>query len=268
MITLRSKREIDKMAEAGRLVREAHKRVADLVRPGVSTAEIDAAVEDLFREAGAIPLFKGVAGVVPFPAVTCISVNEELVHGIPGERVLREGDIVSVDTGCKLNGWCGDSAWTYPVGKISDQAARLLQVTERALHVAIELMPVKKRWSEVAREMQQVVESAGFSVVTSMVGHGIGKRMHEEPQVPNYDSAAFRKQGDFALRPGLVLAVEPMVTVGKPKLVEMPDHWTLATADRSLSAHFEHTLALVADGVRVLTGDQPEVPIPPPTGEG
>lgn len=267
MITLRSEREINKMAEAGRLVREAHRRVASLVRPGITTAELDAAVEELFHEAGAIPLFKGVPGTVPFPAVTCISVNEELVHGIPGERVLRDGDIVSVDTGCKLNGWCGDSAWTYAVGQISDEAAQLLQVTEKALQVAIELMPVKQKWSQVAHEMQRVVEDAGFSVITSMVGHGIGKSMHEEPQVPNYDSSEFRKQGDFALRPGLVLAVEPMVAVGKRKLTELPDHWTLATADRSLSAHFEHTLALTSEGVRILTGDDPEVPVPP-TGMG
>lgn len=256
MIILRSQREIDLMFQAGQLVRQAHQLVRGMVRPGITTAELDAAVEQLFAEAEAIPLFKGVPGKVPFPAVTCISVNEEVVHGIPGDRVLYEGDIVSVDTGCKLKGWCGDSAWTYPVGQISAEAAKLLEVTERALQVAIELLPVKNRWSQVAREMEQVVTSAGFSVITSLVGHGIGKQMHEEPQVPNYDSPEFRKRGDFDLRPGLVLAIEPMVAVGKPHLTIRPDHWTMATSDRSLTAHFEHTVALTSSGVRVLTGEQ------------
>lgn len=255
MITLRSKREIEKMHVAGQLVRQAHQRVAQLVKPGVTTAEIDQAVDDLFSDAGAIPLFKGVPGKTPFPAATCISVNDEVVHGIPGKRILKEGDIVSVDTGAKIGGWCGDSAWTYAVGKISDEAKKLMQVTEQALQVAIDLLPVKKRWSQVAKEMQEVVESAGFSVITTLVGHGIGTTMHEEPQVPNYDSREFRQKGDFDLRPGLVLAVEPMVAVGREDLYLHGDGWTLSTKDRSLTAHFEHTLALTTSGVRVLTGE-------------
>ena len=255
MITLRSKREIEKMHVAGQLVRQAHQRVAQLVKPGVTTAEIDQAVDDLFLDAGAIPLFKGVPGKTPFPAATCISVNDEVVHGIPGKRILKEGDIVSVDTGAKIGGWCGDSAWTYAVGEISDEAKKLMQVTEQALQVAIDLLPVKKRWSQVAKEMQEVVESAGFSVITTLVGHGIGTTMHEEPQVPNYDSREFRQKGDFDLRPGLVLAVEPMVAVGREDLYLHGDGWTLSTKDRSLTAHFEHTLALTTSGVRVLTGE-------------
>lgn len=255
MITLRSKREIEKMHVAGQLVRQAHQRVAQLVKPGVTTAEIDQAVDDLFSDAGAIPLFKGVPGKTPFPAATCISVNDEVVHGIPGKRILKEGDIVSVDTGAKIGGWCGDSAWTYAVGEISDEAKKLMQVTEQALQVAIDLLPVKKRWSQVAKEMQEVVESAGFSVITTLVGHGIGTTMHEEPQVPNYDSREFRQKGDFDLRPGLVLAVEPMVAVGREDLYLHGDGWTLSTKDRSLTAHFEHTLALTTSGVRVLTGE-------------
>ncbi|PQO35637.1 type I methionyl aminopeptidase [Blastopirellula marina] len=255
MITLRSKREIEKMHVAGQLVRQAHQKVAELVRPGVTTAELDKAVDDLFAEAGAIPLFKGVPGKVPFPAATCVSVNDEVVHGIPGKRILKEGDIVSVDTGAKIGGWCGDSAWTYAVGEISDEAKKLMEVTERALHVAIELLPVKKRWSQVAKEMQNVVESAGFSVITTLVGHGIGTTMHEEPQVPNYDSREFRQKGDFDLRPGLVIAVEPMVAVGREDLYLHGDGWTLSTKDHSLTAHFEHTLALTTSGVRILTGD-------------
>ncbi|GAA4433391.1 type I methionyl aminopeptidase [Bremerella cremea] len=255
MITLRSKREIDKMQVAGQLVREAHRRVAALVKPGVTTAELDKAVDDLFVENDAIALFKGVPGKVPFPAATCVSVNDEVVHGIPGKRILKEGDIVSVDTGAKIGGWCGDSAWTYAVGEINDEAKKLLEVTERALQVAIELLPVKKRWSQVAKAMQQEVESAGFSVITTLVGHGIGTTMHEEPQVPNYDSREFREKGDFDLRPGLVLAVEPMVAVGREDLYLHSDGWTLSTKDRSLTAHFEHTLALTSSGVRILTGD-------------
>ncbi|MEW4454609.1 type I methionyl aminopeptidase [Bremerella sp. JC817] len=255
MITLRSKREIDKMHVAGQLVREAHRRVAALVRPGVTTAELDKAVDDLFVENDAIALFKGVPGKVPFPAATCVSVNDEVVHGIPGKRILKEGDIVSVDTGAKIGGWCGDSAWTYAVGEINDEAKKLLEVTERALQVAIELLPVKKRWSQVAKAMQQEVESAGFSVITTLVGHGIGTTMHEEPQVPNYDSREFREKGDFDLCPGLVLAVEPMVAIGREDLYLHSDGWTLSTKDRSLTAHFEHTLALTSSGVRILTGE-------------
>ncbi|MEW4565809.1 type I methionyl aminopeptidase [Bremerella sp. JC770] len=255
MITLRSKREIEKMHVAGQLVRQAHQRVAELVKPGITTAVLDKAVDDLFADAGAIPLFKGVPGKVPFPAATCISVNDEVVHGIPSKRILKEGDIVSVDTGAKIGGWCGDSAWTYAVGEISDEAQKLMQVTEQALQVAIELLPVKKRWSQVAKEMQNVVEEAGFSVITTLVGHGIGTTMHEEPQVPNYDSREFRQKGDFDLRPGLVLAVEPMVAVGREDLYLHGDGWTLSTKDRSLTAHFEHTLALTTSGVRVLTGE-------------
>lgn len=255
MITLRSQREIEKMRVAGQLVRQAHQRVADLVRPGITTAEIDQAVDDLFAEAGAVALFKGVPGKTPFPAATCISVNDEIVHGIPGKRVLKEGDIVSVDTGAKIGGWCGDSAWTYAVGQISDEATRLLEVTEAALNVAIEQLPRKKRWSQVAAEMQEVVESAGCSVITTLVGHGIGKSMHEEPQVPNCNSSEFRKKGDFDLRPGLVLAVEPMVAAGREDLYLHGDGWTLSTKDKSLTAHFEHTLALTKSGVRILTGE-------------
>ncbi|RCS40397.1 type I methionyl aminopeptidase [Bremerella cremea] len=257
MITLRSQREIEKMQVAGQLVRQAHRTVAALIRPGITTGELDKAVDDLFADAEAIPLFKGVPGKVPFPAATCISVNDEVVHGIPGDRVLKEGDVVSVDTGAKIGGWCGDSAWTYAVGTISDEAAKLLEITERALQIAIELLPVKKRWSQVAKEMQHEVESAGFSVITTLVGHGIGKTMHEDPQVPNYDSREFRKNGDFDLRPGLVLAVEPMVAVGRQDLYLHSDGWTLSTKDKSLTAHFEHTLALTSSGVRILTGEDP-----------
>lgn len=242
------------MRTAGLVVWEAHQAAAQLVRPGVTTAEIDAAVESVFIKHDAIPLFKGVPGVIPFPAVTCVSINQEVVHGMPSSRQLVEGDIVSLDTGCKVNGWCGDAAVTHAVGTVSPVAAKLLEITQGALQIAIDQMSQKSRWSEVAREMQEYVEAADFSVVTEFVGHGIGREMHESPQVPNYFSKRFLKEGDFPLRTGLVLAVEPMVNVGKREAKVTKDHWTVVTCDGSLSAHFEHSLALTSDGVEILTG--------------
>lgn len=241
------------MREAGLVVWGANQIAASLVKPGVTTGEIDAAIEKFFEERGAIPLFKGVPGKVPFPAVTCISVNEEVVHGIPGKRMLKEGDVVTVDTGCKLNGWCADSAVTYPVGKIDSESQRLLDVTEGTLNLAIELMGVKSRWSEVAVEMERFVRDAGFYVVESFVGHGIGRDLHEEPQVPNFVSSQLRRGGDFELKPGLVIAVEPMVNMGTKRVKAMPDHWTQVTLDGKASAHFEHTIAMTKDGPFLLT---------------
>jgi methionyl aminopeptidase len=251
--TLRSAREIDLMRKAGSLVWQAHQIAAPLVKPGVTTGEIDAAIEKFFVEKGAIPLFKGVPGKVPFPAVTCISVNDEVVHGIPGKRVLREGDIVSIDTGCKYDGWCGDAAITHPVGKVTPEAQRLLDVTRGVLMLAIDLIGKKSKWSDVAAEMGKFVRDAGFSVVESFVGHGIGREMHEDPQVPNFVSPQLRRNGDFALEPGLVIAVEPMVNMGTKHVRSLPDHWTQATQDGKPSAHFEHTIAIGDDGPIVLT---------------
>lgn len=251
---LRSSREITQMRKAGLLVWRAHQVAKALVRPGITTGEIDAAVEEFFDEQGAIPLFKGVPGKVPFPAVTCISVNDEVVHGIPGKRVLHEGDVISIDTGCKFEGWCGDAAVTHPVGKIDPEVQRLLDVTRGVLELAIELMGKKHRWSEVAAEMGKFVRDAGFSVVESFVGHGIGREMHEDPQVPNFVSAQLRRNGDFELEPGLVIAVEPMVNMGTKHVKSLPDFWTQATQDARPSAHFEHTIAMTDDGPWVLTG--------------
>lgn len=253
MHILRSAREIAQMRKAGLLVWHAHQKAAALVRPGVTTTQIDAAVERFFAEHNAIPLFKGVPGKVPFPAVTCISVNDEVVHGIPGKRVLGEGDIVSIDTGCKFEGWCGDSAVTHPVGKVEPAVQRLLDVTRGVLELAIDLMGKRSRWSEVAAEMGTFVRDAGFSVVESFVGHGIGREMHEDPQVPNFVSNQLRRNGDFAIEPGLVIAVEPMVNMGSKHVKSLPDFWTQATQDARPSAHFEHTIAVTADGPWVLT---------------
>ena len=260
MLNLRSQREIRLMRKPGLLVWQAHRIAAEMVRPGITTGEIDAAIERLFDEHSAIPLFKGVHGKVPFPAVACISVNEAVVHGIPGDRVLKEGDIVSIDTGCKLDGWCGDAAATYPVGRVDHQAQRLLEITRGTLDLAIDLMGSRSRWSEVAHQIAKFVEGAGFAVVEKLVGHGIGRKMHEDPQVPNFANNEFLKKGDFSLKPGLVVAIEPMVNAGTKEVKILGDHWTQVTADGKYSAHFEHTVALTKDGPRLLTG-------PPQDGE-
>jgi methionyl aminopeptidase len=253
VIVLKSRREIALMREAGRLVAQALAEAAELVRPGVATREIDGTIEVLFRKAGAEPLFKGVPGKVPFPAVSCISVNEEVVHGIPGDRILQQGDLVSIDTGCRLAGWCADSAWTYPVGQVDEVSQRLLDVGRSVLELAIAECSRKKRWSEVATLMAKTVRQAGFSAVEDFVGHGIGREMHEDPQVPNYVSQSLTK-ADFKLEPGLVLAIEPMVNAGgKATRISKQDHWTVVTRDGQPSVHFEHTVALTPEGPIILT---------------
>jgi len=257
---LRSSREIEQMRKAGLVVWQAHQLAGSMMRPGVSTAEINAAVEEFFAQHNAVPLFKGVPGHVPFPAVTCISINQEVVHGIPGSRELVEGDIVSIDTGCKLNGWCGDAAATYPVGAVDPAVQRLLEVTRNVLKLAIDLMGKCSRWSEVAGEMASYVKRHKLSVVEAFVGHGIGREMHEDPQVPNFVSSQLRRGGDFRLVPGLVIAVEPMVNMGTKRVRTGADHWTQVTADGRPSAHFEHTVAITESGPYVLTAG--------PNGEG
>ena len=257
MEILRSPREIAQMRKAGLLVWQAHQVMAAMIRPGVTTAELDAAAEAFFAEHQAEPLFKNFPNSIPegspFPAVTCISINEEVVHGIPGSRRLAAGDIVGIDTGCKLNGWCGDAAATYPVGPIDPEARRLLDVTGNVLELAAELIGQRSRWKEVAAEMETYVKDNKFSIVEAFVGHGIGREMHEDPQVPNFVGKHFRSSSDFRLVPGLVIAVEPMVNAGTKAVRCRPDQWTQVTADGSLSAHFEHTIALTESGPCLLT---------------
>jgi methionyl aminopeptidase len=257
VIQLKSDREIALMRQAGICVWQAHQLVAQLVAPAVTTADIDAAIAEHFRHCGAEPLFKDYPhqnqGRPPFPAATCTSVNEEVVHGIPTHRELVEGDIVSVDTGCRVNGWCGDAAVTYPAGRIAPGVQKLLDVTQGTLNLAFELMHTKTRWSQVAREMAQFVRDNGFSTVECFVGHGIGRQMHEEPQVPNFLSRSLRGSGDFRIEPGLVIAVEPMVNMGTKRVKMLRDHWTQSTLDRRPSAHFEHTIAVTKDGPWLLT---------------
>lgn len=248
----KSAAEIERMREAGRVVGRILREVAAAVRPGVSTGELDEMAEALIYEYGAKPAFKGYSqgGKTPFPGVLCASINEEIVHGIPSrKRTLREGDIFSVDFGVVLDGWYGDSAITVPVGRVSETASRLIEVTRRALEIGIEAAVPGNRIYDIGAAIQAHVESEGFSVVRDFVGHGIGRRLHEDPQVPNYGPGG---QG-IRLKPGMVLAIEPMVNEGTWEIEELDDEWTAVTADRKLSAHFEHTIAVTEDGPQILT---------------
>ena len=241
------------MREAGRLVGEVLTELTARVKPGVTTAELDELAEARIRKAGATPAFKGYHG---YPATICASINEEVIHGIPsGRRVLNEGDVISIDVGASLDGYFGDSAVTLAVGKVSESAATLLRVTEESLFKAIERVRPGGRISDIGHAVQAHVEAYGFSVVREFVGHGIGQRMHEEPQVPNYGEPGRGPR----LAEGMVLAIEPMVNAGKPAVKVLGDGWTAVTRDRSLSAHFEHTVAVTADGPWILTAR--EVPV-------
>ncbi len=251
---LKTAADLVEMRKAGVLVARAHRIVRDMAKPGVKTIEIDRAVEAFFAAHGAEPLFKGYPGRVPFPAVTCLSVNAEVVHGIPGPKVLRDGDILKVDTACNLNGWCADRAVTHLIGTVRPETRRMVRVAEECLALAIAELPRRRWWSEIASLMQKHVEQAGFKVVTDYVGHGIGRHMHENPQVPNFVNKETRKN-DFKLEPGLVLAVEPMVNMGTDKVTLLRDHWTVVTHDGLPSVHVEHTVALTAGGVEIITRD-------------
>lgn len=245
------------MRESGKIVAEALQLCRQLCRPGVRTIEINLAVEALYAKYGATPLFKGYPGPkIPFPAVTCISINEQVVHGIPGNREIRDGDIIKIDTACKLNGWCADAAVSIPVGEVRPERRRLIEVGQKVLQIAIDELSKRRWWSEIAGQMQRCAESAGFSVVQNYVGHGIGRIMHEAPQVPNFISREMKKQ-DFRLEEGLVLAVEPMVNMGKADVRTLGDHWTVVTKDAMPSVHVEHTLAITRNGVEIITRDGP-----------
>jgi methionyl aminopeptidase len=255
-IVIKSPREIELMRAAGRLVYEVLCEIQARVRPGTTTAELDEIAERRIRDAGATALFKGVENPqarFPFPASICSSVNEEVVHGIPSDRALVAGDIVSVDCGVRLKGYCGDAAVTIAVGTPSRQAEQLMAATREALDIAIREIRPHVRWSKVAQQMQKCVESRGFGVVREFVGHGIGREMHEEPKIPNYVERGGRT-GDFELAPGMTLAIEPMVSAGSPE-VEFRDRdcWSVVTKDRSLAAHFEHDVAVTDEGALVLS---------------
>lgn len=253
---LKSREEIERMRRAGRLVARVLARMEQMTAPGVTTAEMNQVAEEMIAQAGAEALFRGVEtrqAKFPFPSALCTSVNEVVVHGVPSDRRLRLGDIVSVDCGVRLDGFCGDSAVTIPVGPVAEDVQQLLALTQEVLGLAVRLIRPKRWWSEIAGAMQAKVEAAGFSVVREFVGHGIGREMHEEPKVPNYVDPRDRRQ-DFMLRAGMVLAVEPMVNMGTSSVVYGDaTGWPVVTQDGRYAAHFEHTIAVTDNGADVLT---------------
>jgi methionyl aminopeptidase len=240
MINIRTPQEIEIMRQNNRLVAHVLQKLKKAIKPSITTVELDQLAERAIREAGATPAFKGYRG---YPASLCVSINEEVVHGIPGPRRLQEGEIVSLDVGVYRNGYYGDAAITVPVGNVSEQATRLLEITQQALAKGIEQATHGNRLLDISHAIQSWVESQGFSVVRDFVGHGIGRALHEDPQVPNFGPP---HQGP-RLRPGMVLAIEPMINVGTWRVKILEDGWTVVTADKSLSAHFEHTIA-ISDG--------------------
>ncbi len=255
-ITLRSRREIGLMRDAGVVVADVLSKLQEIASPGVSTAYLDEVAADMTAQAGAQPLFKGVRSPyakMSFPGVICASINEQVVHGIPSKQVtLKQGDILSVDFGVRLRGYCGDAAVTVAIGEISEEHRRVMDTTKGALDLAIKMAAPGIRWSRIAGEMQKMAESAGFSVVTEFVGHGIGTQMHEEPRVPNFVSKELLAN-DIVLAEGMILAVEPMINCGTGNVRTLKDGWTVVTADGKFSAHYEHTIAITGRGCEVLT---------------
>jgi len=248
-IVLKSSPEIAVMRQAGRINALALKAVREMIRPGVTTAELDAAAEEVIRKHGAIPTFKGYPGPYPYPATLCTSINEELVHGIPGKRKLQAGDIISIDCGSTFEGFVGDAAFTAGVGEISPEAHRLIEVTEQALYEGIRQMRAGNRVGDVSAAIQKYVESYGFHVTREYTGHGVGRQMHEGPQVPNYGIAG----RGMILRPGMTIALEPMVLVGTYRTRVMPDQWTVVSGDGSLTAHYEHSVVVTEGEPQLLT---------------
>jgi methionyl aminopeptidase len=253
LITLKSKRELERIRVASGIVGAVLERMRELAAPGVTTAELDNAAETLIIERGGEPAFKGYGARgnrPPFPASICASINDEVVHGIPDGRALREGDLLSIDVGARYRGYYGDGATTIAIGRVAEQARTLLDACRRALEIAIEALGPGRRLSQLGRAVQAHVESHGFSVVRDLVGHGVGASLWEEPQVPNYYSPGLP---DAVLRPGMVLAVEPMITAGGWKVKTLGNRWTVVTRDGSLAAHCEHTVAVTRAGVEILT---------------
>jgi methionyl aminopeptidase len=246
MIIRKSSSEIEQMAEAGTVVARTLELIRESIRPGVTTDELDRLADEFIRSEGGIPTFEGYRG---YPASICASPNDMIVHGIPGDYALGEGDILSVDVGVTLGGFVADSAWTFPVGEISEEAERLLQVCEAALFAGIDQARSGQHVGDISAAVQAVVEESGFTVVRALVGHGVGRSMHEEPQIPNFGEAG---RGPL-LQPGMTLAIEPMINVGGPEIVIADDKWSILTADGTLSAHFEHTVAVTEEGPRILT---------------
>ncbi|MCR4944868.1 MAG: type I methionyl aminopeptidase [Clostridium sp.] len=246
MIKYKKHHEIDLMRKAGRIVAETLLLVEENIRPGITTAELDRIAEEFIIKCGAKPSFKGLYG---FPAALCISVNEEVVHGIPGEYILKDGDIVSVDCGACFNGFHGDAARTFPVGNVSIDAEKLIEVTKESFFEGIKFAQIGNRLTDISHEIQRYVEASGFSIVRDYVGHGIGRSVHEDPEVPNFG----RSGKGPKLTEGMVLAIEPMVNVGDFKVKTLRNNWTVVTRDGKLSAHYENTVAILPDGPEILT---------------
>ncbi|BDG30416.1 type I methionyl aminopeptidase [Parageobacillus thermoglucosidasius] len=246
MIICKTPREIEIMREAGKIVALTRQELEKHIRPGITTKELDQIAEAVIRKHGAIPSFKGYNG---FPGSICTSVNEELVHGIPGDRVLKEGDIISIDVGAQYNGYHADSAWTYPVGEIAEETKKLLEVTEKSLYIGLEEAKPGARLTNISHAIQTYVESHHFSIVREYVGHGIGQNLHEDPQVPHYGPP---NKGP-RLKPGMTLCVEPMVNAGSRYVKTLADNWTVVTVDGKMCAHFEHTIVITENGYEILT---------------
>lgn len=246
MIICKTSREIEIMREAGRIVALTHQELKKHITPGITTKELDQIAEKTIQKYGATPSFKGYNG---FPGSICASVNEELVHGIPGKRKLQDGDIISIDIGAKYNGYHGDSAWTYPVGNISESVQKLLDVTEKSLYLGLEQVKPGERLSNASHAIQTYVEENGLSIVREYVGHGIGQDLHEDPQIPHYGPP---NKGP-RLKPGMVICIEPMVNQGRRYVKTLSDDWTVVTVDGKWCAHFEHTIALTEAGYEILT---------------
>jgi methionyl aminopeptidase len=255
-ITLKSRREIELMRKAGVVVADVLSKLQEVAEPGITTARLDSIALQMTADAGAEALFKDVVnpyGKGAFPGAICISINEQVVHGIPSETVrLRDGDLVSIDFGARLNGYCADAAVTFGMGKLAEINRRLIDVTKHVLDTAIRKIAPAVKWSQIAGEMQQFAEAAGFSVVKEFVGHGIGRKMHEEPKLPNFVSDELLAN-DIVLAKGMVMAVEPMINMGSSDVRTLKDGWTVVTRDGKCSAHFEHTIAVVESGCEILT---------------
>ena len=248
MITLKSKREIELLKEAGHIVYLTHQYLRPHIKAGIKTKELDRLAEEFIRSKGATPSFKGYEG---FPSTLCISINDEVVHGFPSDRVLQDGDIISIDIGACYKGYHGDSAWTYTVGEVSDDAKYLLEHTEKALYEGIKQAKVGNRIGDISYAVEKYATEHNLGVVKELVGHGVGTSVHESPDVPNYGT----KGTGPKIRDGMVIAIEPMLTLGSPDIYIEDNDWTVKTVDSSLAAHFEHTIAVTNEGVIILTGD-------------
>ena len=249
MIIRKSAAELEVMQQAGGIVADAHALLAEHIRPGVTTAELDRIADEYIRSRGGVPTFLGYPGPYPYPASICASLNEVVVHGIPNDEPLEEGDVLSVDVGVTYQGFVGDSAYTYRVGEVDPEAERLLEAGQAALSAGIEKARAGAYLTDISHAVQTATEEAGFSVVRSLVGHGVGRNMHEDPQIPNFGEPG---RGPV-LAPGMTLAIEPMITAGTHEVVVREDRWTIASADDSLAAHFEHTVAVTDGEPRILT---------------